>query len=89
MLMGRLLIVTLYVIRVGVAEIRLMNGLRDSSSRCRRSNRRDSRSICIAVDLSLGAVARYVSGLATAVASLAGGVEGSAIGSSAVTRDVA
>jgi hypothetical protein len=43
----------------------------------------------ITVDLSLGAVARDVTSLATSVAGLARSIQGPAIRSSAVTRDVA
>ena len=68
----------------------LVSRLSDSSSRSNSrgdSSRRRS-SGGVAIDLGLGAVPGDVTGLAAAVAGLAGSVEWAAVGCSAVTGDV-
>jgi hypothetical protein len=63
-------------------------GRRDDGLDRNNSSNGDGRDTTIAVDLCLGAVAGDVASLTTAVACLTGRVEGTAVRSSAVTRDV-
>lgn len=67
-------------------DYRLCNGS-GGGDRLNRSS--DGKGDTVTIDLGLGAVARDVASLATAVAGLASGVERASVGGSAITRNVA